>query len=142
MKFQRTLKSEVNIDLTSLIDVVFLLLIFFMVSTTFTRETNLLVNLPEANGQIAEDVALRIEVLISRNGSYSVNGQALANTQVETLVQAIEELSAGDNTVPITITADADTTHQSVVTAMDAVAHLGFSRLSITTRQTAEAAAE
>jgi biopolymer transport protein ExbD len=142
MKFQRTLKSEVNIDLTSLIDVVFLLLIFFMVSTTFTRETNLLVKLPEANGAIAEDVAFRIEVLIARNGSYSVNGQALANSQVETLLQAIEELSAGDNTVPITITADAETTHQSVVTAMDAVARLGFSRLSIATRETAEAAAE
>jgi biopolymer transport protein ExbD len=142
MKFQRTLKSEVNIDLTSLIDVVFLLLIFFMVSTTFTRETNLLVKLPEANGAIAEDVAFRIEVLIARNGSYSVNGQALANSQVETLLQAIEELSAGDNTVPITITADAETTHQSVVTAMDAVARLGFTRLSIATRETAEAAAE
>lgn len=139
MKFQRSLQDEVSIDLTSLIDVVFLLLIFFMVTTTFTRESNLLVNLPEAGGQPAAEVALRIEVLIARNGNYSVNGQALADMQLATLMSAIEEIAAGDNTVPVTITADADTTHQSVVTAMDAMARLGFSRLSIATRQGAEA---
>ena len=135
MKFQRNLRAEVNIDLTPLIDVVFLLLIFFMVSTSFTRESNLLVNLPEANGELAEDVALRIEVLIARNGSYTVNGQALINTDAQTLMDAIGAITAGDNTVPLTITADAETTHQSVVTAMDVAARLGFSRLSIATRQ-------
>ena len=135
MKFQRNLRAEVNIDLTPLIDVVFLLLIFFMVSTSFTRESNLLVNLPEANGELAEDVALRIEVLIARNGSYTVNGQALINTDAQTLMDAIGAIAAGDNTVPLTITADAETTHQSVVTAMDVAARLGFSQLSIATRQ-------
>lgn len=135
MKFQRTLKEEVSVNLTPLIDVVFLLLIFFMVTTTFTRDSNLLINLPEANGQATEEVPLRIEILIAVNGAYSVNGQNLINTQLETLTRAIEEISAGDNTLPITITADAETTHQSVVTAMDAVARLGFSRLSIATRQ-------
>jgi biopolymer transport protein ExbD len=141
MKFQRSLKSEVGIDLTPLIDVVFLLLIFFMVTTTFTRESNLLINLPEAGGQAAAEEPLRIEILIARNGSYTVNGQALANTRLDTLVRAVEELAAGDQQLPITITADAETTHQSVVTAMDAVARLGFTRLSIATRQ-AEGAAE
>ena len=135
MKFQRNLQEEVSIDLTSLIDVVFLLLIFFMVTTTFTRESNLLVNLPEAGGQPAAEEALRIEVLIARNGSYSVNGQALGDTQLDTLMLAIEGIAAGDNNLQVTITADAETTHQSVVTAMDAMARLGFSRLSIATRQ-------
>jgi biopolymer transport protein ExbD len=135
MKFQRSLKSEVGIDLTPLIDVVFLLLIFFMVTTTFTRESNLLVNLPEAGGQPATDEPLRIEILIARNGDYRVNGQALVNTRLETLLRAVEELAAGDQNLPITITADAGTTHQSVVTSMDAVARLGFTRLSIATRQ-------
>jgi biopolymer transport protein ExbD len=139
VKFQRSLQDEVSIDLTALIDVVFLLLIFFMVTTTFTRESNLLVNLPEAGGQPAAEVPLRIEVLIARNGSYSVNGQGLADMQLATLMGAIEEIAAGDNTVPVTITADAETTHQSVVTAMDAMAGLGFSRLSIATRQPDEA---
>jgi biopolymer transport protein ExbD len=139
MKFQRSLKNDVSIDLTALIDVVFLLLIFFMVTTTFTRESNLLVNLPEAAGQPATDVPLRIDILIARNGSYSINGQALADTRLNTLLDAIQAIAAGDNTVPVSITADADTTHQSVVTAMDAVARLGFSRLSIATRQPEEA---
>jgi biopolymer transport protein ExbD len=138
MKFKRNLKAEVSIDLTPLIDVVFLLLIFFMVSTSFTRESNLLVNLPEASGEITEELPLRIEVLIARNGSYTVNGQALTDTQAASLLQAIEAIAAGDNTLPLTITADAETTHQSVVTAMDVAARLGFSRLSIATRQAAD----
>ena len=136
MKFERQLKDEVGVDLTSLIDVVFLLLIFFMVTTTFTRDSNLLINLPEANGEeAATDLPLRIEVLIARNGSYSVNGRALVNNQSGTLLDAIAELAAGDTSTPVTITADAQTTHQSVVTAMDVIARLGFTRLNIATRQ-------
>jgi biopolymer transport protein ExbD len=138
VKFQRNLKAEVSIDLTPLIDVVFLLLIFFMVSTSFSRESNLLVNLPEASGEVTEEVALQIEVLIARNGSYTVNGQPLADNTAATLLQAVEAIAAGDNSLPLTITADAETTHQSVVTAMDVAARLGFSRLSIATRQAAD----
>lgn len=137
MKFQRSLKAEVGIDLTPLIDVVFLLLIFFMVTTTFTRESNLLVNLPEANGEQLLEQPFRIDILVARNGSYNINGQPLAEASVDLLMATIAELSAGDNSVPVTITADAETTHQSVVRAMDAVAQLGFTRLSIATRQAA-----
>lgn len=142
MKFQRSLQDEVGIDLTSLIDVVFLLLIFFMVTTTFTRDSNLLVNLPEAQGQPSSDEPLRIEILVARDGSYSVNGQALANTSVNVLMQAIEALAAGDTTLPVTITADAATDYQSVVTVMDTVARLGLSRVNMATRQAGEAADE
>jgi len=138
VKFKRGIKSEVGIDLTSLIDVVFLLLIFFMVTSTFTRQSNLLINLPEADGSPAEEAALRIEILVSRDGGYSVNGRTLADTSFTTLTRALEELSGGDNTVPVTLTADADTTHQSVVTALDAVAQLGITRLSIATRRRGE----
>jgi len=138
MKFQRHLKAEVSIDLTPLIDVVFLLLIFFMVTTTFTRESNLLINLPEASGSEAEEVNLRIEVLVARDGTYTVNGRNLQGNTLAALKQAIEAIAAGDSTIPVTITADADSTHQSVVTAMDAVAQLGISRLSIATRQRGE----
>ena len=135
MKFQRQLKAEVSIELTPLIDVVFLLLIFFMVTTTFTRESNLLINLPEASGSEAEEVDLRIEVLVARDGTYSVNGRTLRDNTIATLKQAIDAIAASDTTIPVTITADSDTTHQSVVTAMDAVAQLGISRLSIATRK-------
>jgi len=138
VKFKRSIKAEAGIDLTPLIDVVFLLLIFFMVTSTFTRQSNLLINLPEAEGSVAEDAALRIEILVSRDGGYTVNGRELLDSSFAALTTALAELSAGDTDVPVTITADADTTHQSVVTALDAVAQLGITRLSIATRRRGE----
>lgn len=135
MKFQRSLKEEVSVNLTPLIDVVFLLLIFFMVTTTFSRNTNLLINLPEATGQATEQPALEIEILIAQNGTYSVNGRQLVNARKETLMRTVAEVSGGDTTIPLIITADANTSHQSVVTAMDAVAQLGFTSLNIATRE-------
>ena len=135
MKFQRSLKEEVSVNLTPLIDVVFLLLIFFMVTTTFSRNTNLLINLPEATGQLTEQQPVEIEILIAQNGTYSVNGRQLVNSEMQTLMRTVAEVSGGDTTIPLIITADASTTHQAVVTAMDAVAQLGFTSLNIATRE-------
>lgn len=135
MKFPRQRQEEVNVNLTPLIDVVFLLLIFFMVSTTFTKETHLEVDLPEANGDktVAEQQIL--EIVITDEGHYSVNGKPLVNTQAETLRRALKELSKGDLEQPLIITADARTPHQAVITAMDVSGQLGFDKLSITTRE-------
>ncbi|MDC1436908.1 biopolymer transporter ExbD [Gammaproteobacteria bacterium] len=138
MKFERQLTEEVSVNLTPLIDVVFLLLIFFMVTTTFTRDTNLLINLPEASGEIMDVLPEQIEVMVAQNGSYAVNGRGLVNTQLSTLIDAIEEMSEGDRSLPVIITADANTSYQSVVTVMDAVAQLGFSQLNIATSQETE----
>jgi len=135
VKFQRSLKEEVSVNLTPLIDVIFLLLIFFMVTTTFSRNTNILINLPEASGEAIEQQPFEIEILIAQNGTYSVNGRQLVNSQIETLMRVVAEVSVGDNSIPMIITADANTTHQSVVTAMDAVAQLGFTSLNIATRE-------
>lgn len=138
MKFARQLNEEVSVNLTPLIDVVFLLLIFFMVTTTFTRDTNLLINLPEASGEVMDVAPDQIEVMVAQNGSYAVNGRGLVNSQLSTLMDAIEEMSAGDRSLPVIITADANTSYQSVVTVMDAVAQLGFSQLNIATSQESE----
>lgn len=138
MKFERQLNEEVSVNLTPLIDVVFLLLIFFMVTTTFTRDTNLLINLPEASGELMDVSPEQIEVMVAQNGSYAVNGRGLVNTQLSTLMDAIEEMSGGDRSLPVIITADANTSYQSVVTVMDAVAQLGFSQLNIATSQESE----
>jgi len=138
MKFERQLKEEVSVNLTPLIDVVFLLLIFFMVTTTFTRDTNLLINLPEASGEVMDVAPDQIEVMVAQNGSYAVNGRGLVNSQLSILMDAIEEMSAGDRSLPVIITADANTSYQSVVTVMDAVAQLGFSQLNIATSQESE----
>lgn len=134
MKFPRSQTEEISINLTPLIDVVFLLLIFFMVSTTFTKETQLQVDLPKASTEKAS-TSEGLEVVISSDGQYAVNGQPLVNSQAKTLRAALIELSEGNTQVPLRITADAKTAHQSVVTVMDAAAALGFSRLSLTTQE-------
>ena len=121
--------------MTPLIDVVFLLLIFFMVTTTFSRETRLLVNLPEANAEAAESDPGQIEILVARDGSFSINGRGLVNARIETLVQGLELESGGDHSLPILLIADAEATHQSVVTAMDGIGQAGFTRLNIATQR-------
>lgn len=137
MKFRRRHREEVGVNLTPLIDVVFLLLIFFMVSTTFTRETQLTIDLPEAQGQPKEAVEKEIEILIDESGTYRVNGEALVDASMRTLQAAIYQISAGDTTIPMTISADAQAAHKDVVQAMDAAGQMGFVHLSITTRQPA-----
>ena len=133
MKFARRTRQEVDVNLTPLIDVVFLLLIFFMVSTTFTRETHLSIDLPEA-GSAADPVADQtLEVSITREGNYTINGVSLLNNSAAALKAAIEESSEGDSSVPMVITADSATPHQAVVTALDIAGKLGFSQLRITT---------
>jgi biopolymer transport protein ExbD len=129
------MKEEVSVNMTPLIDVVFLLLIFFMVTTTFSRNTNILINLPEASGETSEQEPVEIEILVAQNGTYSINGRQLVNAQIETLMRTVADVSGGDTTIPLIITADANTSHQSVVTAMDAVAQLGFTSLNIATRE-------
>lgn len=135
MQFRRQSREEDSVNLTPLIDVVFLLLIFFMVSTTFTEETHLSIDLPEAVGDPKSDSSDRLDIVIGADGAFSVNGQALVNNKIETLKSALEKLSTGDTKLPLTITADAKTPHQAVVTAMDAAGQLGFAKLSITTRE-------
>ena len=133
MKFSGRVRQEVEVNLTPLIDVVFLLLIFFMVSTTFTKETHLSIDLPEASSQSIRAKDLQIEILITQEGGFWVNGVALINRKQRTLRSAIDKVSKGDIAIPMVITADSATPHQSVVTAMDVAGQLGFSRLSITT---------
>ncbi|GLS26450.1 ExbD/TolR family protein [Marinibactrum halimedae] len=137
MKFRRQHRGEDGINLTPLIDVVFLLLIFFMVSTTFTKETHLNVDLPEAVANPSQDQPEMIEILIGVDGSFSVDGNSLVNKRIDTLMKALNESSEGNSQRPLIITADAKTPHQAVVTAMDAAGQLGFVNLSITTKRPA-----
>lgn len=138
MKFRRRSKQDNGINLTPLIDVVFLLLIFFMVTTTFTKETRLLITLPEANGEPAEETAQTLELLVNAEGNYAVNGQNLINREIKTIMAALQDASGGNVEMPLIITADAQASHQAVVIAMDAAGQLGFSRLNIATQQTQE----
>lgn len=134
MQFRRQLHTEDSVNLTPLIDVVFLLLIFFMVSTTFTKETQLSIDLPEAEADPAIERPEQLVILIAADGSYAINGQSLVNQSMDTLLRAIEKTAGSDNKRPLIISADAKTPHQAVVRAMDAAGRLGFVNLSISTR--------
>ncbi|MBV1882643.1 MAG: biopolymer transporter ExbD [Pseudomonadales bacterium] len=150
MKFLKQKRETVDVNLTPLIDVVFLLLIFFMVSTTFTKETRLTLELPEADGEAPANIVDMIEITISADGNYAVNGNTVINKKIETLKFAISKIAPADGSLasdpgsganqsrPMMITADAMAPHQAVVTAMDAAGQMGFVNLSITTKRPVE----
>ena len=135
MKFRRKRQDNVEIGLAPLIDVVFILLLFFVVTTTFTRETQLQVDLPEAaSGTPPQASELKpLEVVIGADGSYSVNGKSLVKNDLNNLMTSLQRESEGDSSLPLTISADSKTPHQAVITAMDAAGKLGFAHLRITT---------
>lgn len=135
MKFKRQHSDAVDINLTPMLDVVFLLLIFFMVSTTFTKESHLTIDLPEASAQAEAAPSTSIEIVISSVGHFSINGQQLVNQQLDTLKRAMKKELGQQVKVPVVITADAKTPHEAVVKAMDVAGQLGLVNISITTRQ-------
>ncbi|MCV2402735.1 biopolymer transporter ExbD [Marinomonas sp. C2222] len=136
MKFRRQKIDDVQINLTPLIDVVFLLLIFFMVSTTFNKSTELTIDLPTATTDAPRsDRELNVELVITADGQYVINGQTLVNEQVATLIQGITEITEGDVSRPLIITADAKASYDMVLKAYDAAAALGITKLAHTAKQ-------
>ena len=134
MKLQNRVKEEPSVDLTSLIDVVFLLLLFFMVSTTFDHPSALKVDLPEASAVDAPvDVPDGLELVIDDSGNMFLNDRKLIDSEEKTIKAAFNEASAGDYELPLILRADRETPHHFVVTVMDVAAQLGFSNLSIVT---------
>lgn len=134
MKLQSRSKEEPEVNLTSLIDVVLLLLVFFMVSTSFVRETEINLNLPQAEAQAAPTPEVEnLEIIVTQTGNYLVNGRALVNNQRATLRTAIERTIGDSRDLPVFIRADAQATHQAVVTALDVTGQLGFVQINIAT---------
>jgi len=126
--------EDPTVDLTSLIDVVFLLLIFFMVTTTFERQALLEVELPEASAvQDAGDAPDTLEFVIDREGRMYLNDRRLVDSEEATIRAAIEEAAGQRRDLPLVLRADRMTPHHHVVTVMDVSAQLGFSNLSIAT---------
>ena len=134
MKLSLRARAQPEVNLTSLIDVVLLLLIFFMVSTSFVKHSQIKINLPQVdNAATADEAAEKIEIMISVNGTFLVNGRELINNRPGTIRNALQKVSAGNANLPLTISADANAKHQHVVTAMDVAGRLGFSQISIAT---------
>ena len=139
MQLRASRTEDPDISLTGLIDVVFLLLIFFMVSTTFEHQAVLKVDLPEAqNVSAPEDQPNSFELVIDLNGQFYLNDRQLLDGKRSTIEAAFIEAAGEDRNIPVILRADAETPHHFVVTAMDVTAQLGFSRLSIATEQISE----
>jgi biopolymer transport protein ExbD len=127
--------DEPEINVTSLIDVVLLLVVFFMLSSNFSAEGRLRIRLPQANAQASERAADEaLVVTVSASGAYLVNGRELVNSGADTLRAAILKTTAGAaRNAPVTIRADGRASHQSVVTAMDVLGRLGFTQMNVAT---------
>ncbi len=126
-------EETVEVNLTALIDVVFLLLIFFMVTTTFDRHAKLKVSLPEASTKATQQQNSPVVLSIDAKGNYFINDRQVVNTSLETLKQALRKTIGEDRDIGLVLRADANTPHQFVVRAMDAASQLGLTKLSIAT---------
>ncbi len=136
MNFRPREQQGLDIDLTSMIDVVFLLLIFFMVTTTFDKNSAIKIELPTASNAATIPQQDKLELLIDSQGRYYVNGREVLNNQPETLFQAMTQvLNEMPAVPPLVISADATVGYQYVVTAMDIAGRLGLTNFSIATTQ-------
>lgn len=135
MDFHRKKREKLEISITPMIDVVFLLLIFFMVTTTFNRETELNIDLPEAEGAEPERKLKLIELSIDADGIYYLNGEdglphRLVNQEKEGLKQELQKLASQAESIPFVISADGKTPHKAVVTALDIAGQVGFKHIT------------
>ena len=135
MKMQtRRPKEDPEINLISLIDIALLLVIFFMLTSTFMQEGRLKIELPQASlAPTGKQKVDPIVVTVTQSGSYRVNDRELINSSPDTLRAAVLEVAGADRDKPVTVRADGRATHQSVVSAMDVLGKLGFVRLNIAT---------
>jgi len=137
MKFQQRHKQPLELGMTPMIDVVFLLLIFFMVTTTFNHNSELQIKLPESSGEAAK-VDNTLEIAIDQQGVYYINRQKVVNSTMQTLKMALANSVKRDKKRPLIITADKNTPHQYVIRALDVAQQLGFVQISFATQQAAE----
>ncbi len=125
--------DDVDINLTALIDVVFTLIIFFVVTTSFNNRSALKITLPSSQASQPEQQNKPLVILVDKSGNYFVGNTALVRSDLNSLKEAISQQAGNDKKRTIVIQADAKTSHQSVITAMDAIGQLGFSHISIAT---------
>jgi biopolymer transport protein ExbD len=135
MKLQtRRPKEDPEINLISLIDIALLLVIFFMLTSTFMQEGRLKIELPQASlAPTGRQKSDPLVVTVSQSGVYRVNDRELINNSPDTLRAAIMDVAGADRNKPVTVRADGRATHQSVVSAMDVLGKLGFVKINIAT---------
>ncbi len=135
MNFRSERRDEVDLDITPLIDVVFLLLIFFMVSTTFEHNSEINITLPSSSKEVTEAKPDAVNVGLDAQGNVYINDKSLVNAQLETIKAALSDALVGLNEPPVIISADSNATHQSVVRIMDAARQLGLVKITFATQE-------
>jgi biopolymer transport protein ExbD len=138
MNLQTGREDEPEVNLTPLIDVVFLLLIFFMVSTTFEHQSRIQIELPEASAEASKPEDESLEIIIDAQGRYFIGDEQVVNSELKTLKGAIGKAVGEREGIPVTIRADAQTPHQAVITALDATSQLGLIHISLATSKIQE----
>jgi biopolymer transport protein ExbD len=138
MNLQPGTPDEPEVNLTPLIDVVFLLLIFFMVSTTFEHQSRIQIELPEATAEATRPEDESLEIIIDAQGRFFIGEEQVVNTELKTLKGAIGKAVGEREGIPVIIRADAKTPHQAVITALDATSQLGLTRISLATSRMQE----
>ncbi|MEZ5540764.1 MAG: biopolymer transporter ExbD [Pseudomonadota bacterium] len=138
MNLQPGDSDEPDINLTPLIDVVFLLLIFFMVSTTFEQQSRIQIELPEATAEATPQDEEKLEIVIDAQGRYFIGDQQVINSELKTLKAAIGKALGKRAAIPVTIRADANTPHQAVIRVLDATSQLGLTHISLATSKIEE----
>lgn len=138
MKLRSRRREDVELNITPLIDVVFLLLIFFMVSTTFEKQSQMKITLPEANEEVTDVIPDTVTIEIDTKGRVFVNKQSLVNSQLITIREAIRDASHDMEAPTVIIRADANATHQSVIKVMDAARQLGLIKITFATQKVRE----
>ncbi len=136
MNFRHKKHAPLEISLTPMIDVVFLLLIFFMVTTTFSKETQIKVQLPQAEGQQAASYAQEhvLMVTIDKSGQYFINDKALSDSSLANLTKELTAISSNKK-LPLIINADANAPVQSAIHVLDAAANIGFKNITFATQK-------
>lgn len=138
MKISNQQNDNSKLNLTPLIDVVFLLLIFFMVSTTFEKQAKLKIELPEASASASPSEATELVISISQKGVFFINNNELINVQRQGLQNALQAITNDARDMPVMIRADANAAHKYVVMAMDVLGDMGFQTISMATTEPSE----
>ena len=135
MNFRSKSRDEVDLDITPLIDVVFLLLIFFMVSTTFEHNSEINITLPSSSKDVTEKKSDAVNISLDAQGNVYINGEIIRNDQLETIKIALSDALVGLKEPPVIINADSNATHQSVVKIMDVASQLGLFNITFATQK-------
>ena len=135
MQFRRGRRDEPEINLIPLIDVLLVVLIFLMVTTTYARFSELQINLPEARGDTAKEMPVQINVGVDEHGGYAINEVAAGTASVDGLVAALQAAAGNEKNPVVVISADAHATHQSVIRVMDAARRAGYPRVTFVTQK-------